>query len=176
MSPEVAAEVAEHATDEALTAREIDVLRLIAAGNANKEIAAQLSITEETVKGRVRNILAKLARERPDPRRHDRVEARNHRVRRAGLRAPMASYARLRWHGCQFGRSACATSLLARKSDRTTLSGLSNEAAIPLTSIRESCATAIFYFCERPAWHRPAVDPAGCRHYINWAWGYGTVG
>jgi DNA-binding NarL/FixJ family response regulator len=57
---EVAAELAEHATDEDLTSREIDVLRLIAAGNANKEIAAQLSITEDTVKGHVSNILAKL--------------------------------------------------------------------------------------------------------------------
>jgi len=60
MAPEIAAEVAEHATDDALTAREVDVLRLIAGGNANKEIAAQLSITEETVKGYVKNILAKL--------------------------------------------------------------------------------------------------------------------
>jgi len=60
MAPEIAAEVAEHSTDEALTAREVDVLRLIAAGNANKEIAAQLAITEETVKGYVKNILAKL--------------------------------------------------------------------------------------------------------------------
>jgi DNA-binding NarL/FixJ family response regulator len=59
--PEVAAEIAEHATDDALTSREIDVLRLIAGGNANKEIAAQLSITEETVKGHVKNILAKLS-------------------------------------------------------------------------------------------------------------------
>jgi DNA-binding NarL/FixJ family response regulator len=58
--PQVAAEVAEHTTDDALTSREIDVLRLIAGGNANKEIAAQLSITEETVKGHVRSILAKL--------------------------------------------------------------------------------------------------------------------
>jgi DNA-binding NarL/FixJ family response regulator len=58
--PEVAAELAEHATDEDLTSRELDVLRLIAAGNANKEIAAQLSITEETVKSHVTNILAKL--------------------------------------------------------------------------------------------------------------------
>jgi len=57
---EVASEIAEHATDDALTSREIDVLRLIAGGNANKEIAAQLSITEETVKGHVKNILAKL--------------------------------------------------------------------------------------------------------------------
>ena len=60
LPPEVAAEIAEHATDDALTLREIDVLRLIAGGNANKEIAAQLSITEETVKGHVKNILAKL--------------------------------------------------------------------------------------------------------------------
>jgi len=58
--PGVAAGIAEHATDDALTAREIDVLRLISGGNANKEIAAQLSITEETVKGHVKNILAKL--------------------------------------------------------------------------------------------------------------------
>jgi DNA-binding NarL/FixJ family response regulator len=60
LPPEIAAEIAEHATDDALTPREIDVLRLIAGGNANKEIAAQLSITEETVKGHVKNILAKL--------------------------------------------------------------------------------------------------------------------
>jgi DNA-binding NarL/FixJ family response regulator len=59
--PELAAELADHAADEALSAREIDVLRLIAAGNANKVIAAQLSITEETVKGHVKNILAKLS-------------------------------------------------------------------------------------------------------------------
>ncbi|MGA2608967.1 MAG: response regulator transcription factor [Terriglobia bacterium] len=59
--PELAAELADHAADEALSAREIVVLRLIAGGNANKEIAAQLSITEETVKGHVKNILAKLS-------------------------------------------------------------------------------------------------------------------
>lgn len=57
---EVAAEVAEHAGEEGLSEREIEVLRLIAGGNANKEIGAQLSITEETVKSRVSNILAKL--------------------------------------------------------------------------------------------------------------------
>jgi DNA-binding NarL/FixJ family response regulator len=60
MSPEASYELAEHATDDALTKTEIDVLRLIVAGNANKQIADQLSITEETVKGRVRNILSKL--------------------------------------------------------------------------------------------------------------------
>jgi DNA-binding NarL/FixJ family response regulator len=60
VSPEIASQIAEHATDDSLTAREIDILRLIAAGNANKEIAARLSITEETVKGHVKNILAKL--------------------------------------------------------------------------------------------------------------------
>jgi DNA-binding NarL/FixJ family response regulator len=57
---EVAAELAEHTGEDALSSREIDVLRLIAAGNANKEIAGRLSITEETVKSHVTNILAKL--------------------------------------------------------------------------------------------------------------------
>jgi DNA-binding NarL/FixJ family response regulator len=52
--------LADHAGDDALTPGELDVLRLIAAGNANKQIAAQLSITEDTVKGRVKNILSKL--------------------------------------------------------------------------------------------------------------------
>jgi DNA-binding NarL/FixJ family response regulator len=58
--PDVAAGLAEHATDETLSGREIEVLHLISGGNANKEIAARLSITEETVKGHVKNILAKL--------------------------------------------------------------------------------------------------------------------
>ena len=57
---EVAAEVAEHAGEEGLSEREIEVLRLIAGGNANKEIGARLSITEETVKSRVSSILSKL--------------------------------------------------------------------------------------------------------------------
>ena len=57
---EIAAEIAEHAADDILTPREIDVLRLLAKGNANKEIAGKLSLTEETVKGHVKNILAKL--------------------------------------------------------------------------------------------------------------------
>jgi DNA-binding NarL/FixJ family response regulator len=60
ISPEVAAELAEHTGEDDLSSREIDVLRLIAAGNANKEIAAQLSIGEDTVKGHVTNILSKL--------------------------------------------------------------------------------------------------------------------
>ena len=54
------ASLAEHGTDEALTPAEVRVLRLIAEGNANKEIAAQLSLTEDTVKGQVRNVLSKL--------------------------------------------------------------------------------------------------------------------
>jgi DNA-binding NarL/FixJ family response regulator len=58
--PEVAAQLADHAGDDTLTSRETEVLRLIAAGNANKLIADQLSITEETVKGHVKNILSKL--------------------------------------------------------------------------------------------------------------------
>ena len=58
--PEVAAELAEHTAEDDLSSREIDVLRLVAAGNANKEIASKLFIAEETVKSHVTNILAKL--------------------------------------------------------------------------------------------------------------------
>jgi DNA-binding NarL/FixJ family response regulator len=58
--PDIAAELAEHAADDQLTAREIDVLRLIAVGNSNKLIADQLSIGEATVKGHITNILSKL--------------------------------------------------------------------------------------------------------------------
>jgi DNA-binding NarL/FixJ family response regulator len=60
LSAEASYEVAEHATSDALTPAEIDVLRLIAAGHANKQIAHELSITEDSVKGRVKNILSKL--------------------------------------------------------------------------------------------------------------------
>ena len=60
LSPEASYQIAEHSTDDALTPAEIRVLRLIAEGNANKEIATQLSVSEETVKGQVRNILSKL--------------------------------------------------------------------------------------------------------------------
>ena len=58
--PEIAAQLADHATDDQLTEREIDVVKLIAAGNGNKQIADQLSIGEATVKSHVTNILSKL--------------------------------------------------------------------------------------------------------------------
>src|SRR6201987_5772237 len=58
--PDIAAELAEHAADDELTSRELDVLRLIAAGNSNKLVADQLSIGEATVKSHVTNILSKL--------------------------------------------------------------------------------------------------------------------
>lgn len=57
---DIAAELAEHAMDDELTEREIDVLKLVAAGNGNKQIADQLSIGEATVKSHVTNILSKL--------------------------------------------------------------------------------------------------------------------
>ena len=60
LSPEASFELAAHASDNTLTAAELVVLRLIAAGNTNKQIADQLRITEDTVKGRVRSILSKL--------------------------------------------------------------------------------------------------------------------
>jgi DNA-binding NarL/FixJ family response regulator len=60
LSPEVSFDLAEHAAEEALSPLEVRVLRLIAEGNSNKEIAARLSVTEDSAKGHVRNILSKL--------------------------------------------------------------------------------------------------------------------
>jgi DNA-binding NarL/FixJ family response regulator len=60
LSPEVSFELAEHVAEDSLSPLEVRVLRLIAEGNSNKEIAARLSSTEDSVKGHVRNILSKL--------------------------------------------------------------------------------------------------------------------
>jgi len=57
---EVAAEIAHHAGTPLLTAREIEVLSLVATGNSNKRIGVKLAINEETVKGHMKSILAKL--------------------------------------------------------------------------------------------------------------------
>src|SRR5580658_5159627 len=57
---EIAAELAAHVADDALSSREIEVLRLVAMGNSNKQIAGQLTIVEETVKAHISNILSKL--------------------------------------------------------------------------------------------------------------------
>lgn len=59
--PEIANEIAEHHTDDALSQREIEVLQRVAAGGANKIIAGELNISEETVKAHMRSILAKLS-------------------------------------------------------------------------------------------------------------------
>ncbi len=58
--PEVAAQLAQHVGDESLSQREIEVLRLVAIGNSNKEIAGRLHITEETTKSHVKSIMGKL--------------------------------------------------------------------------------------------------------------------
>ena len=60
LSPQVSFQLADHVTDDPLTSAEIRVLHLIAEGNSNKEIANRLTLSEETVKGQVRNILSKL--------------------------------------------------------------------------------------------------------------------
>ena len=60
LSPEISLELGEHAMQDALSAVEVRVLRLIAEGNSNKEVGEQLSLTEDAVKGQVRSILAKL--------------------------------------------------------------------------------------------------------------------
>lgn len=58
--PDTAAHLAEHLSDESLTAREIDVLRQVADGNRNREIAGKLFISEETVKVHIKHIMEKL--------------------------------------------------------------------------------------------------------------------
>ena len=58
--PEIAVEMAEHHTDDALTEREIEVLREVAAGSSNKAAALRLAVSEETVKAHMRSILSKL--------------------------------------------------------------------------------------------------------------------
>jgi DNA-binding NarL/FixJ family response regulator len=58
--PQLAAQLAEHLTDEELTAREIEVLSQIAGGNRNRDIAEKLFITEETVKVHIKHIMEKL--------------------------------------------------------------------------------------------------------------------
>ena len=80
LSSEASFQLAEHATDDALTPGEISVLRLIAAGNANKQIADQLSVTRRNGQGPSQEHSLQIGRQRPHPRRHDRDEARNHRI------------------------------------------------------------------------------------------------
>jgi DNA-binding NarL/FixJ family response regulator len=58
--PEIAAELADHIMEDALTDREIEVLRRVAIGNSNKIIGAQLNVSEATIKGHMKSILAKL--------------------------------------------------------------------------------------------------------------------
>lgn len=58
--PDVAAHIAEHLGEEALTGRELDVLRLVAGGNRNRDIAERLFISEETVKVHVKHVMEKL--------------------------------------------------------------------------------------------------------------------
>lgn len=59
--PEIAAHLAEHYSDESLTGREVEVLRQIAGGNRNRDIAEKLFITEETVKVHIKHIMEKLS-------------------------------------------------------------------------------------------------------------------
>jgi DNA-binding NarL/FixJ family response regulator len=58
--PEVAQQIAEHAADDSITTRELEVLRLVAKGNSNKLIASDLNISEHTVKNHLKSILSKL--------------------------------------------------------------------------------------------------------------------
>lgn len=58
--PEIAAELADHVTEDALTDREVEVLKLVATGHSNKVIASRIKVSEATVKGHLKNILSKL--------------------------------------------------------------------------------------------------------------------
>jgi DNA-binding NarL/FixJ family response regulator len=58
--PELAAEIVDHVDEDDLTAREIEILRIVAGGNANKAVATHFGLSEETVKGHMKNILMKL--------------------------------------------------------------------------------------------------------------------
>ena len=58
--PEIAQQIAEHAADDSITTRELDVLRRVANGNSNKIIASDLNISEYTVKNHLKSILSKL--------------------------------------------------------------------------------------------------------------------
>jgi DNA-binding NarL/FixJ family response regulator len=58
--PEIATELADHIAEDTLTDREIEVLRRVANGNSNKIIGAQLNVSEATIKGHLKSILAKL--------------------------------------------------------------------------------------------------------------------
>jgi DNA-binding NarL/FixJ family response regulator len=60
LAPDVAARLAGHLGDEALTEREVDVLRLVAAGNRNRDISQRLLVSEETVKSYLKHISEKL--------------------------------------------------------------------------------------------------------------------
>jgi len=60
LSPEIAQQIALHSSEDSLSEREIDVLRLVAIGKANKEIAGELSVCEDTVKAHLKSIFAKL--------------------------------------------------------------------------------------------------------------------
>jgi DNA-binding NarL/FixJ family response regulator len=75
LPPEIASEIAFHAGEEPLTAREVEILQLVAAGKANKEIAARLTLSEDTVKGYMKSIFAKLGV-------NDRTQAVTHAIRR----------------------------------------------------------------------------------------------
>jgi DNA-binding NarL/FixJ family response regulator len=78
---DVAARLAEHVSDEALTAREKDVLEQVAAGGRNREVAARLRISEDTVKVHLKHVMEKLGA-------HDRTEAVTIALRRGIIELP----------------------------------------------------------------------------------------
>ena len=145
LSPEVSFQVAQHVSDQTLTPAEIVVLRLIAAGNANKEIADQLGITEDTVKGRVKSILCETGRQRPDARGDHRPEDEE-----SSSCSPQGS----------------ASAHTARRPERVTPAaprGVSRRAATTNNRVEVRVATPLFHIRRRLAGHRFAAHAPGRR-------------
>jgi DNA-binding NarL/FixJ family response regulator len=87
INPEVAMQLAQHTTEDALSAREVAVLELIATGNSNKHVARELSITEGTVKSH------QAPGQRPNARRDTRDRGGSHRLLAGSRRATLAARA-----------------------------------------------------------------------------------
>ena len=143
LSPEVSFQVAEHVSDQALTPAEVVVLRLIAAGNANKQIADQLGITEDTVKGRVKSILAKLDA-------NDRTHAAIIGLKRGIIELVDAS-------------AAHASPPTLKSHSRGPVGGCTRRAATTNNRVEVRVATPVFHVRRRLARHRLAADATGRR-------------
>jgi putative transposase len=150
ISPEASLEIVEHAMDDSLTPAEISVLRLIAAGRANKEIADQLSTIGRIGQKPGQEHSFQIVRQRPNPRHDYRCEAGNHRV--VDPCAPVFVQSR--------------ASQEARSDLFVGLYFVSKPLRIRIREVRP-IAALVFDFCGRPARHWSHFNTAGCRDCIG---------